>query len=189
MSVVKMQKFSMDSRFPFILHDYVSGGRRRASVDFLIITVTKDMVRPKMADSGLELQVAMVVPAFFADADRLMAANVGDSGFTEDNHKEAAMKLHDHHESFDEDDVVGDPQRIKLPFQCEQHIAHWEVQAFENDSAELTDGLGGSQLYFVPSVDLASVVMERKKKEKGGFRVISSPAQGASGNGASVVED
>jgi hypothetical protein len=99
------------------------------------------------------------------------------------------MKLHDHHESFDEDDsVVGDPQRIKLPFQCEQHIAHWEVQAFENDSQELTDGLGGSQYYFVLSVDLASVVMERKKKEKGGFRVISSPARGASGDGA-MVED
>jgi hypothetical protein len=99
MSVVKMQKFSMDSRFPFILHDCVSGGRCRVSVDFLIVTVTKDMVRPKMADSGLEPQVAMVVPAFFAeDVDRLMAANVGDSGFTEDNHKatafkEAAMKL------------------------------------------------------------------------------------------------
>jgi hypothetical protein len=77
------------------------------------------------------------------------------------------MKLHDHHESFDEDDSVGDPQRIKLPFQCEQHIAHWEVQAFENDSQELTDGLGGSQYYFVLSVDLASVVlMERKKRRR-----------------------
>jgi hypothetical protein len=189
-----MQKFSMDSRFPFILCDCVSGGRRRALVDFLIVAVTKDMVQPKMADSGLEPQVAVVVPAFFADADRLMAANVGASGFAEDNHKaaafkEAAMKLYDHHESFDEDDIVGDPQRIKLPFQCEQRIAHWEVQAFENDSAELTDGLGGSQFYFVLSVDLASVVMERKKKEKGGFRVISSPARGASGDGASMVED
>jgi hypothetical protein len=191
MSVVKQQKFSMDHRFPFILYDYVSDGRRRISVDFLILTVPKEMIRPKMDDTGTELQVAVVVPPFFADADRLMAANNA-PGFTQDTHKatafkEAAMKLHNHHQSFDEDDIIGNPQRIKLPFQCEEHIVEWEVQAFENDSQALTDGLGGSQFYFVLSVDLVSVVKARKKKEKGGFRVISSP--GRSGGTDNMVQD
>lgn len=150
------------------------------------------MVQPKMADSGLELQVAMVVSAFFANANRLMVANVGTSGFTQDNHKatafkEVAMKLHDHHESFDEDDIIGDLQRVKLPFKCEQHIVEWEVQAFENESQELTDGLGSTQFYFVLSVDLVSVVKERKKKEKGGFRVVKSPLR-PDGNGAMQTE-
>jgi hypothetical protein len=186
MSVVKLQKFSMDSRFPFIMYDYVSDGRRRVSVDFLVMTVPKDKIRPKMTDTGLELQVGMIVPAFFADARRLMAANTGDAGFTRDTHKatafkDAALKLHDHHDSFDDDDIIGNPQRIKLPFKCEEQIVDWEVQAFENDDQELTDGLGGSQFYFVLSVDLVSVVKERERRKKGGFRVVSSPVQAGAG--------
>jgi hypothetical protein len=49
------------------------------------------------------------------------------------------------------------------------------VQAFENDSTELTDGLGSPQFYFVLSVDLVSII---KKKKKGGLHFIGSPAQG-----------
>ena len=51
------------------------------------------------------------------------------------------------HVVVDEDDIIGDLQRVKLPFKCEQHIVEWEVQAFENESQELTDGLGSTQFY------------------------------------------
>jgi hypothetical protein len=82
--------------------------------------------------------------------------------------KEAAEKLHAHHELFDDETIIGTPQRIKLPFKCEEVIVDWEVQAFENDREELTDGLGGTQFCFVLSIDLASVTKARKKKPKGG---------------------
>jgi hypothetical protein len=169
--------------FPFIVYDYISGGRRRVSVDLLVMTVPKDMIRPKMATNGLELHVGMVVPPFFADADRLMAANEGDAGFTEDTHKatafkDAAIKLHEHHRSFDgEEEIMGTPQCIKLPFKCEENIVDWEVQAFEDDGDELVDSLGAPQFYFVLSVDLVSIIKPREKKKKGGFRVIGSPPQ------------
>jgi hypothetical protein len=193
-AVVKQKKFSMDTQFPFIMYDYVSGGRRRVSVDLLVLTVTKDMLRPKMAASGLELQLGTAVPSFFVDAQRLMAANKDDSGFTNDTHKatafkEAAEKLHAHHESFDDETIIGTPQRIKLPFKCEEVIVDWEVQAFENDSQEVTDGLGGTQFCFVLSIDLVSVTKAREKKPKGGFRVVTSPSRGGGAGADNMVED
>jgi hypothetical protein len=187
MSVVDkpaQQKFSMDAQFPFICYDYLSKGRRRVSVDFLIMTVSKDMVRPKMAANGLELHVGVAVPSFFADENRLMTSNDGDPGFTEDTHKatafkEAATKLHEHYQSFDEEEIIGAVQRIKLPFKCEENIVDWEMLAFENEDTGLTDGLGPPQFYFVLSVDLVSTIKPREKKKKGGFRVISSPSRAA----------
>jgi hypothetical protein len=117
MSVVKPKdEFSMDIQFPFMMYDYDSDDCHRVSVDFLIMPVSKDMVRPKMAANGLELHVGVVVPSFFADADR--------PGFIKDTHhkamafKEAATKFHEHHRPFDKEEIMGAPQRIKLPFKC-----------------------------------------------------------------------
>jgi hypothetical protein len=185
MSVIKPKQkklFSMNVEFPFILYDYTSDNRRHVSVDFLILNVPKDMLRPKMAADGSELHLGLVVPPFFARADRVMVVNEGDSDFGKDTHKsnafkEAARKLHEHHQSFDDEKIMGAPQIIALPFKCEENIVDWELHAYDNESEEMTEDLGSPQFYLVLSVDLVSIIKPREKKKKGGFRVIKSPAR------------
>jgi hypothetical protein len=110
MSVIKPKEkklFSMNVEFFLHFDDYTSNNRRHVSVDFLILNIPKAMLRPKMAANGLELHLGLVVPPFFARADQVMVVNEADSGFGKDTHKsnafkEAARKLHEHHQSFDE---------------------------------------------------------------------------------------
>jgi hypothetical protein len=185
MSVIKPKQkklFSMNVEFPFILYDYTSDNRRHVSVDFLILNVPKDMLLPKMAANGLELHLGLVVPSFFARADQVMVVNEEDSNFGKDTHKsnafmETARKPHEHHQSFDEDEIMGAPQIITLPFKCEENIVDWELHAYDNESEEMTEDLGAPQIYLVLSVDLVSIIKPREKKKRGGFRVITSPTR------------
>ena len=112
-----------------------------------------------------------------------MAALATETGFGENTHRATAMgEVCDDIEKPYEDAkadttiIIGEPQRVKLPFACEEDIVHWECQLFENDDEEYTNDIGANTYFNVLSVDLVGIA-KKKKKKKGGTRVIGSPVQ------------
>lgn len=177
------QDFGMDFHVPFQVFQYTEDSRDHVTVEFLTMTMAKDCFRPKVCANGLELQLGVVVPSFFASEDRLMVANAED-GFNMNTHKATSFekivkKIHDKYGWDESDEIIGNPQVVKLPFKCEEDIVDWEVQAFINSNDDLNSDLGGNQFFFILSVQLVSVVKSRKKKTKGGFRILGSPIRGA----------
>ena len=125
------------------------------------------------------LCISEIVPEFFYEKDRLMLANADDNEFTEHNHKATAFQdvAQDIQETHDfEETIWSAPEKFTLPFACEEEIVDWELQRFVNDTAELTDELGGQQFYTVMVVELVSAV-KPKRKVRGRTRIIGTPQQ------------
>jgi hypothetical protein len=183
---VSNKPFNMSYQHPFMMYSYIEDGCKRVALDFLVPPMAQKNFISKVTSGGMEVQLTTIVPKFFVSCNRLMLAKVLDEDFNEDTHRatsfeEASDKLT---KSFgiedldDEDDVlnqiVGEPQRVKMPFKVEDDI-EWGVQAFVNDDPMLThDCNNNEQMFFVVSIELVSVE-KRKEKKKGTFNVIGSP--------------
>jgi hypothetical protein len=176
--------YNMSFRFPYIQYTYIEDGRRHVCTDFLVPGWKKESYRPKV--EGMDLVLGVAMPDVFFNERRLSLSNEHDMEFNANTNKatafmEVAGKIVS--DLADGEEIVADPQRVKLPFAVEDEIAEWEIQAFENDDAqELVDSLGAGQFFFVLSVDLIGIVKVKKTKKTGGFRVFGS-ADGAGGGG------
>lgn len=183
--------FSFVFTFPYLLYTYKEGGRNRCAIDFLVIAMGQEFYRPLVPRGGKELQVGMVLPKFFVKKDRVMQAHGDDENFTDDTHKATAFddladKIEKKHNVEERLEFLAPPQTVHLPFECEEEIFDWTMQAFENDDDEFTDNCGGMQYFFVLSVVLQSVEKKTEKKQ-GGFRLFQSPNRG--GDAMNVEED
>lgn len=170
--------FSLDFQFPYIMYDYKAKERKVVTIDFLILGLNKKCIRPKVSEDGKELHVGIVVPAFFIEDRRLELA---DTQIRHNTHKMTAFRdvrqalVSKNGDGGDEEPLLGDPQKIQLPFTVEREIRKWEVQTFENDDDEFFVYMQEAQQhFFVLSVTLLSVEKRYKKKE-GNFRVFGSP--------------
>lgn len=83
--------FKMDFVYPHVLHDYVADDRRHCTVDFLVPTMAKNLFCPSVNVAKQSLDLLTVVPGFFANKQRLMAAFAAETGFGENTHRATAM--------------------------------------------------------------------------------------------------
>ena len=116
----------MSFKFPYQKYDYIESNRRHVTIDFLAMTMNQSYFRPKVAAAGRELHLGCVVPAFFADQERLMLANSGD-GFNENTHKATAYQqvtkeVLNKYGWNDHDEILGTPQVVPLDFECEDRL-------------------------------------------------------------------
>ena len=144
------------------------------------MAMPKEMFRPKVAPGGMVLQLGIVVPPRFVTEECLVQANEGDHSFNSNTHKATAFKaicekiaVH-HGEGTTEEPILGKPQRVPLPFKCEDEIVDWEIQGFPEEWG-LSDAIEHQQFHFVISIDLVSVMKARSRKKKGGLRIFASP--------------
>lgn len=72
------------------------------------------------------------------------------------------------------DEIIGEPQRVVLPYQCEEEIEDKNILLFFGDK-EVSDGVGKQQYASVLSIDILSAEKKINKKKKGGFVLIGSP--------------
>ena len=56
--------------------------------------------------------------------------------------------LKKHGDGSEEEQTVGNPQKLKLPFKVEQHIKEWEVQTFENEDEDSNNKMEEMQKFF-----------------------------------------
>jgi hypothetical protein len=68
--------------------------------------------------------------------------------------------------------IIADPMKVKLPFHVEEHIISWEVQAYANKNAWITDTLGSPLFHFTLNVKLMK--LKSKRRTVGGFRIVDT---------------
>ena len=151
--------------------------RKGVTVEFLVLTVSEEAVRLSVDSGGLVLSLGLVMPEFFPEEERVLVSNMGIAGFdnntnqynahqavVQDIRREYAAKV----------EIVGAPQKVKLPFQCELGILGQELHLFNGDE-DISAGLGGIQQYYsVLKVDLLAVERTTSKKTKPAMRVVGS---------------
>ena len=170
--------FCMNFRFPHIMHDCEAKDRKVIAIDFLVVGVHKKNLRPKVSDDGGEPHLGCAVPSFFAEDRRLELA---DATVRHDTHKMTAFRgmrqsiPAKHGDGSEEEPLIGEPQKVQLPFAVEHEIRKWEVQTFENDDEDFHQCMQEvPQHFFVLTATMLSVEKRCKKKE-GNFRIFGSP--------------
>lgn len=180
--------FNMSFFFPHIMYTYMEDIRRMVTIDFLVIGQSKEKYRPKVVSDGGVFQLGMVIPPMFVDENRLMRAFEHDTAFNEDTHQATALReivgKHTGHLDIEEN-LMGTPMQIKLPFKCEMDIKEWEMIALDNDES-FTKEVGLQQYYFILSVTLIGVEKVKQVKKAGGFRMLGT---GSPGGDAMATED
>jgi hypothetical protein len=191
MSVGAGGLFCMDFKFPYIKYNFAVDDRDHFRVDLYVPTLHNDHFRPRIdPDDPTTLLVGIVVPDFFPSKTRLNQAHGGDAGFNGNTHmntsyKKLADKVYEcYDDGSPEPTFIGEPQRIPLPYPCEDDSVVWESQRHINEDEELTDLLGGVQFYTVLSVILRAV-HKPKARVVGTTRVVGAvPMQQAPNAGA-----
>ena len=175
--------FSMSWKFPFIITPYKEGNDDMINIDIFSITVPKEMIHPEVVE-GAMFQLKVQVPAFFTMETRIIAAEAETEGFNKDTH--LAQEFKARCEAIDKyynyaNEIFGAPQKIALPFVCEERIVAWEVQAYTNEDMTLTELLGSPQFFQTISVTLRK--LRRKRRVVGGFKIVGiNPNEMADGN-------
>ena len=134
------------------LHD----GLESCSVDLILPIIHEDQIHPRVVSNGTYLAIGVAVPEFFWEEERVLvlAGNADVNTNQAVAHSEIIQDIWKHYNDVVE--IIGKPQMIKLPFQCEEQIAQWESQLFHGDEL-VTVALGEQQYYVVLSVYLFSV--------------------------------
>ena len=174
--------FSMDFKLPFILTVYNDNLDQMVKVEVLVPTYPKEFFLPDLVSGGKKLEINIQAPPFFIDEGRVIASNAGVEGFNKNTHQAQAFKdnCESIHASFGmKNTIFGKPMEIEMPFDCEERIVDWEIQAYPNDLGTLTDDLGGEQFHAVLVVYARK--LRTKRKTHGGFRVIGAAAAAAAG--------
>ena len=175
--------FSMAWKFPFIITPYKEGNDDMINIDIFSITVPKEMIHPEVIE-GAMFHLKVQVPAFFTMETRIIAAEAETEGFNKDTH--LAQEFKARCEAIDKyynyaNEIFGAPQKIALPFVCEERIVAWEVQAYPNEDVTLTELLGSPQFFQTISVTLRK--LRRKRRVVGGFKIVGiNPNEMADGN-------
>ena len=179
MSVSGFKPYSMAFQSPYMVRSFLHNDRKGCTVEFLVLTVSEDDIRLSVDPGGLVLSLGIVMPEFFPEEERVLVSNMGVAGFDNNTNQYTA---HQHvvqairREYAAEPEIVGAPQKVKLPFQCELDIAGQEMVLFNGDE-EISAGLGGVQQYFsVLKVDLLAVERTTARKSKPAIRIVGSPS-------------
>ena len=72
-------------------------------------------------------------------------------------------------------EILSEPIIVKLPFECEEEIATWELLASDHDDLAFVGSVGSAQCHFVLTIDLKAVEVKESVAKTGGFRKLASP--------------
>ena len=170
--------FGMEVVFPYFLYTYEEMDQMHVTIDFLVFGFKESAFRPQVASGGQELELRTIIPPMFVHPDRLFQAN---EEINDNTHKATAYKMmvdsiqKKHGDGTSEQRLFGDPQRVKLPFTCEQEISMWEVQHFPNSDRDFDPMTGHTHMVSILAIDLVATE-KRVRKRNGGVRVFGSPS-------------
>mmetsp|Transcript_23631 Transcript_23631/g.49062 ORF Transcript_23631/g.49062 Transcript_23631/m.49062 type:complete len:261 (-) Transcript_23631:72-854(-) len=188
------KQFSMEMTVPFMMNDYVEDDRAEVSVDFLVPNLKNEMFRVKLLNPSV-LVLGICVPKEFVRMQRCLDANAnGKSGFNKNSHKATSYgqveeKVFEKYGFADEDNLMGEPMLVKLPFPCDETTLEWETQVCNNEDTQLIDELGSELFHFVLNVEVKAEKKKRVVAKKGGFRRIGSPSARAAAEGDAMADE
>jgi hypothetical protein len=197
MSVSKMsvgptfKLFTMDVSFPFMVKTFFHNGVKMCTVELFVHTQDISHFRVAVAKGRKVLKVGMCIPEWFGKEDCIRAAKKTDATINANTnevtaHEDSVQAIRKMYQGKDE--VIGKPQLIALPFQCEEEVDNKEIQIFFGDK-ELSEGLKAQQYASVLVVDLISTEKKVNKKKKGKIVIIGSVDPTNDTAGAVGVDD
>ena len=119
MKVVGVNNKSLKDTFCLDLHHKV------VTIDFLVLGMNKKRICSKVNNERTELLVGCVVPLFFAPEPHL---DLADLNICHNTHKSTAYKdtqealIANHGDGSEEEPLLGEPQKVQLPFIVEHEI-------------------------------------------------------------------
>ena len=125
----------MDFSFPFIITTFNQDFDVMCKVELFTHFLLKEYFQPETLNRGSVLEIQCMVPHMFANEERVLQANSENQGFNYNTHEAQAHKdaceMIDNY--FPNSVMIGNNQKIKLPFPCDERIVSWECQAYAND--------------------------------------------------------
>jgi hypothetical protein len=172
------RRWSMEYQCPWLLTEHNEGSDTMLTAEIFVPMFPRDHFIPDITNGGSTLELQTSVPRLFIDQSRVLTANAS-TGFNENTYKAQAFRavceeIDAHFNMMPS--IYGRPQSIPLPFQVEERIVNWEIQAYVNENDELTDGLGSQQFFAILTVEMRK--LRTKRRTTGGFRVIGTNPNG-----------
>jgi hypothetical protein len=133
----------------------------------------KDYFFPDAIDGGNTLAVTVKL---FNHPNRKVKAKRSTAGF---NEAQSFKSVHDDiemHYNLGDDNEIGAPTSVTLPFTCEEWLTYWKVKGYKNKLGDLTDTLGEQQFNWCLTVTVRKLV--NKIRVRGGFRIVDSGDEG-----------
>ena len=142
--------YSLDASFPHIMYSYQRDGIDYTTMDMFVPPLPMSSFEPFVDNDMVTVGVRMIVPAIFAQKQRLLLAARIDANST----KAAAFEKEC--QKIDEDfdfTTTGFKSKtahtVKCPYKVESIIVIWEVLYYPNGDEELMELLGIQQFYMV----------------------------------------
>lgn len=172
LNISKTPMFSMDFQLPFMISPYNEALDQMAKIELLVPMLPRDYFLPNFVN-GKTLEIAIQVPSFFVDEDRVIRSNAAVNGFNINTHQAQAFK--DTCEAINiahgmKNAIYGNAMQICMPFVCEERVVQWEIQATNYNLGSLADDLGAAQFHAILSVTVRK--QKSTRKTAGGFRIV-----------------
>lgn len=184
---VSNNNFNMGFNFPYFMYTYTSQDRKRCSIDFVVLGINQKNLRLTVKKNNV-FELGCMVPRVFLDRERLRSMNQNVPNFSDDTHKSTAFndasvevqkavgieEDDSHLPADDQMKIFGEPQKIQLPFPCEEEIVSWTIVLADNPDRAFQRMCESHQFFFLLSVDLVAVE-KRKVRVTGTFQKLGSP--------------
>ena len=198
----KAKPFHLKFECPHLQYQHTDCGFDVATVDLIIPNVHRRYVRLKISKCGTVLEVWFVIPNVLCNPTRIQCANKTDGDFNHNTSKATALqnvckkiiKMEDDH-----GEVLGEPQRIKLPFACESIFWRgprndhrgWDIELCDNDDPVLRREIQGTTDFFILTVDCLSLEKPVEHQTRGGMRRVTHAPRprAAPKRNSNVVDD
>ena len=163
--------------YPYCASKFESSNTLFCSVDMCVPGGSTKTYTPGLVDDGMAVQVDSVVPSYFFQKGRLLAAHpdLGQEDHRVTEFKQLCDRAKQEHATYE----GGKPkfvakQKIKLPFKCVKEDMQYELQAFTLKDKDFTKEHRGAAKMFVFSILLkAAKQPERKRANQGTARTIA----------------
>ena len=163
-------EFCLDISFPFVIYKFIRDQLPICAVKFFVLMMCPDNFSPSVSPCGMFLALETQCPDTVGDIYLIEDENEENIEFNQNTGEATAyqevtktMVEYQKKSGRDKGKMIGRPQVVKLPFQCEERIHDYNNNTFDSEDDELEKNLGSKQFYSCYTVELLGV--DRPKKE------------------------
>jgi hypothetical protein len=164
-------------KHPFHCLTYNQGLDVICKVEFFVPVLPENYFFLDVVNNGTLLEVRTRIPNHMFMEERVLASNSGVAGFNANTSEAQAHKDLCEYVVVDNENgltgvIFGQPQLVELPFQCEERIVTWEIEAFTNDLENMNETFGAQQYHTNLKVVLRK--LKTKRRIQGRIRVVGN---------------
>jgi hypothetical protein len=165
----------MEASFPLL--NLQSRPRRFCKVEFFVPVLPENYFVLDVVNNGTLLEVRTRIPNDMFMEERVLASSSSVAGFSVNTsetqaHKDLCERVVVDIENGLTGVIFGQPQFVELPFQCEEQIVSWEIDAFTNYRENMNETFGAQQYH--TNLKLVLRKFKTKRRIQGRIRVVGN---------------